>query len=229
MNYLIFRGVSTLDIGVFAAKMPAHAKPGMRYTEFQIQGRDGTVHTVDGYDAFDMTCQLTMIRGDVYTRDLINAWADGSGPLVSSDMPDRAWQASVLKPVEYERRVYDGFRCYDKAYVTFHCQPGMREAVPSVHTFESTGSILNPGSMVAHPTIVVTGKGNCVFAVGGNTITLNNVSAPVTLDCAAGYVYTPSGAAEMVGDFPVLPMGQSQVVLGSGVSKIEIQPNWRWL
>lgn len=228
MNYLIFRGVSTLDIGVFAAQMPAHAKPGVRYTEYQIQGRDGAVHTIEGYNPFDITCQLTMIRSDAYTRDLINAWADGSGLLITSDMPDRAWQASVFGPVKYTRRMY-GFTCYDLANVTFRCQPGMREAVPSIHTFESSGSIINPGSMESQPKIVVNGHNTCVFSVGGNTITLNNVADAVTLDCEAGYVYTPSGAAEMVGDFPVLPLGKSEVVLGSGVTKIEIQPNWRWL
>ena len=228
MSYLIFRGVSTLDIGVFAAKMPAHAKPRVRYTEWKIAGRDGTLKTEDGYDAFDVTCQLRMIRNDVYTRDLINAWADGDGLLVTSDMPDRAWQASVLGEVKYERDVH-GWQCYDVAKVTFRCQPGMREAVPSVYTFTQSGALLNPGTMTAKPKIVVTGSGNCSFIVGGNSITLNNVTSPVTLDCDAGYVYTEKGAAEMVGDFPVLPLGQSDVILGSGVSKIEIAPNWRWL
>ena len=228
MSYLIFRGVSTLDIGVLVAEMPAHAKPGVRYNEWQIAGRDGTLRTEEGYNAFNLTCRLTGFRNDAYVRDMINAWADGEGLLISSDMPDRAWKAAVLGEVKYTRRMY-GWRCYDLAQVTFRCQPGMREAVPSVHTFESTGTILNPGTMTARPQIVVTGSGTCVFSVGGNAITLDNVSAPVTLDCDAGYVYTEAGAAEMVGDFPVLPLGQSDVILGRGVTKIEIQPNWRWL
>lgn len=228
MNYLIFRGVSTQDIGVHMVKMPPHAKPSVRYTAYQVDGRDDELHKIHGYAPFDLTCQLTMIKDDAYTRDMINAWADGSGLLVTSDMPDRAWQASVLGDVKYERRMYD-YRFYDLARITFRCQPGMREAVPSMITFEQSGSIINPGSMIARPKMVIYGSGECVFSVGGNTITLHNVNDAVTLDCEAGYAYTPSGAAQMVGDFPVIPLGQSDVVLGTGTSKIEIQPNWRWL
>lgn len=228
MGHIIFRGVSTKDIGVLTAKMLPHKKPPVRHTEFVVQGRNGTMHSDEGYDAFNLPCTLTMFRANAYTRDLINAWADGTGKLITSDMPTRCWDASVLSEVTYTRREYGGL-FYDTAQVIFRCQPIMHEAVPSVNVYTKSGKIANLGNVKAYPRIVVTGSGTCVFSVAGQQVTLRDVSEPVTLDCGAGYVYTASGAVSMAGEFPVLPLGESDIVITSGVTQLEITPNWGWL
>ena len=230
MGYVSFRGVSTETLGVWIAKggMPPHMKAKTRATEYEIPGRNGAVHVIDGYSPFDLPVTLQMLRNDARTRQVINAWADGSGVLFSSDDPDRVWEATVLRGVEYKRAEYGG-KYYDTAKVIFRCQPFMRERVPEVVTLTAAGTLRNKGNVEALPEIVLYGNGDCTLTVGSETITLEGVSGSVTIDSVAGYVYSPSGAVAMKGEFPVLGLGDTAVSFSGGVQQVQITPRWGWI
>lgn len=228
MGYLIFRGVSTDAMGILVQDMPSHKKPPVRHTEYVVQGKNGTMHTFEGYDAFDMSCTLSLFRANADARDVVNAWADGTGDLISSDNTAKCWKASVLRVADYGRREYGG-KFYDTVKVTFRCQPIMRESVPETYTVKANSILTNKGDVEAFPTIVVKGSGTCTFSVAGQEITLENVSKAVTIDCDAGYVYTTDGAVTMKGEFTRIPLGTSSVEIKSGVTELQITPNWGWL
>lgn len=230
MSYVVFRGVSTADLGVYLARggMPEHKKPPQRHTEYEVPGRNGAVHVMDGYGPFDLKVVLQMIQDTPAIRNVINAWADGTGDLYSSDNPALVWKASVLKEVRYGRQVYGG-QVYDTATVTFRCQPFMRERTPTVVTLTKAGVLSNIGNVEALPKIVVKGSGDCRIIIGGQVIDLEDVSRDVTIDSETGYVYTSSGAVSMTGDFPVLGLGDTEVSFNSAVTSLVITPNWGWL
>ena len=284
MGYVSFRGVSTQNLNnVYVQLMPSHKKAGKRMTEYRVKGRDGVLHTDEGFDNFDITIRLVMINAPAQTRQIINAWADGTGKLISSDDLSRCWRATVSDEIEYNRveaatiappaflttkpyyindyvtyagMVYkfkanhaagnwnasqvdpqpwkiDGL--YDTAEITFDCQPHMYESVESSVVFTQGGSITNPGTDVSLPLIKVEGSGTCDFRIGTTEeyyIIIYDVESgvPVYIDCETGYVYTASGAKEMVGNFPLLKMGENPVVFGqNGLTKLTITPRWRWV
>lgn len=230
MGYVSFRGVSTEALGVCIAKggMPPHMKAKTRAAEYEIPGRNGAVHVVDGYSPFDLPVTLQLMRNDAHTRQLINAWADGTGELFSSDDTQRVWQATVLHAVEYKRAEYGGL-FYDTARVVFRCQPFMRERVPEVVTLTKAGTLKNKGNVEALPEIVVYGSGDCTVTIGGEKITLTGVDGSVTIDSETGYVYSAAGAVAMEGEFPVLGLGETAVSFGGGVTKVQITPRWGWV
>lgn len=228
MNWISFRGVRTDDLGLLIAQMPNPFKAEQRMTEYEIPGRDGAVHIADGYRPFDLTVTLTMLRQDARMRQTINAWADGTGQLVTSDQPDLYYTATVQKAVTYERRAYNG-AYYDTARVVFRCQPIMHETNPRKYTFTGSGRLINIGTVKALPTVTITGSGDCSLMIGVQEITLHNVDMPVTIDCGAGYVHTATGGAEMEGEFFEIPLGLSPVTLGGGTQRVVIEPNWGWL
>ena len=142
-----------------------------------------------------------------------------------------AWNANDADEANY---IVNGL--FDLADITFTCEPCMVEAVDSVYEFTSSSDITNPGSASAFPMIKVEGSGDCTFSVAGEEITLESVvsGVPVYLDCSAGYVYTASGAREMTGNFPEIPIATPSaptcaVVVGTGVTKLTITPHWRWV
>lgn len=230
MGYVSFRGVSTEALGVWIAKggMPPHMKAKMRATEYEIPGRNGAVHVIDGYSPFDLPVTLQMMRNDAHTRQLINAWADGTGELFTSDDTQRVWEATVLRAVEYKRAEYDG-KFYDTATVVFRCQPIMRERVPEIVELTAPGTLHNIGNVESLPVIEVTGTGTCTVNIGGQTITLEDVSDTVVIDCEAGYVYTIQGAVTMKGEFPVIGLNDTPVSFGGGTTRVVITPNWGWI
>lgn len=231
MGYLIFRGVSTESLtNVYISQMPSHKKAAMRNTEYYVKGRDGALHVDEGYENFDITVSLVLINATATTRQTVNAWADGTGKLISSDDLTKAYNASVKDAIEWTRvQANTGF--YDTAAITFNCQPCMYEAVDTVLELTSSQSILNPGSAEAFPLIKVEGSGDVTFSINGDEISIDDMDSqtPVFIDCENGYVYTAEGATTMTGEIPVLPMGTSNVVIGTGITKLTITPHWRWV
>ena len=228
MNYISFRGVRTDSLGLYVARMPSHRKAKQRVTEYNIPGRNGAVSIFDGYGPFDIQAVVYMKDADASMRQVINAWADGTGELYTSDDISRAWTASVVKEVSYSRRMI-GDKFHDTATVTFHCQPIMYERGAQAISFVGSTILDNPGNVKAHPLIVVKGSGTCTLTIGTETITLEGVTDDVTIDSEAGYVYSAKGAVSMKGEFPVLPLGDTVVSSGGGVTKVTITPRWGWV
>lgn len=282
MGELLFRGVSTSSLsGVYVLDMPDHKKAAKRMTEYRVKGRDGVLHVDEGFDNFDITVRLILINTGADRRQIVNAWADGTGKLITSDNLTLAYKATVKEEIVWHRDVaaalipaflttkqyyvgdlviYSGSvykfttnhkgtwnsahaavqnflvkGVYDVAEITFDCQPFMFEAVDSEVVFTQGGTITNPGSAESYPLIKVEGSGTCDFRIGNTEeyyIIIYDVEAnvPVYIDCETGYVYTASGAKEMVGNIPLLTLGENPVVFGqNGLTKLTITPRWRWV
>lgn len=231
MGYLIFRGINTQSLdGVYVSKMPSHKKASQRFTEYYVKGRDGALHVNEGYANFTLTTVLVLINADVSARQIVNAWADGSGKLITSDDLTHAYNAIVEEEVEWLRvKANSGF--YDTATIKFNCQPFMVEAVDSQIELLQTGSVLNYGSAESFPLIQVEGSGNVSFEFAGYPIEIDGMTqgTPVYIDCATGYVYTLSGAATMRGEIPKFEMGTNNIVFGEGLTRLLITPHWRWV
>ena len=232
MNYISFRGVSTTTMtNVEVAQMPAHKKAAVRYTEYTIPGRDGSVHIDEGYAPFDLIDYLIIWGGGASERQIVNAWADGTGKLFTSDEPTLCWEASVLKGIEWTRDEHSDGVFFDTAKIIFTCQPFMRETADRTITVTSDQTIQNLGNTVARPLIKVYGSGDASFTIDGNEITIAAMQSahPVTIDAATGYVYTDAGATTMTGDIPVFKIGLVSIEIGTGVTKLEINPRWGWV
>ena len=231
MGYLIFKNVSTRQIpGIAISKMPSHKRAAMRYTEYYVKGRDGALHIDEGYSNIELQATIVLLDARAETRQMLNNWATGTGKLITSDDPSKAFKASVKREIKYTR-VPGNKGYFDTAVINFDCDPYMYEADESVIEYTATGTISNPGTAVAIPLIEVRGSGNVSFTVGGQQVTVKSMSSgvPAYLDCENGYVYAQSGAMEMIGEFPEIPMGQSQVVLGTNATKLTLTPHWRWI
>ena len=95
-------------------------------------------------------------------------------------------------------------------------------------TLTQSGSfVTNPGSVHAEPVITVYGTGAITLIVGMTITELESVSGSVTLDTPLMEAY--SEATSMSGDFPVLLPGQNAVSWTGNVTKVVVEPNWRWL
>lgn len=104
MGTLVFRGVSTASLGdVIVAQMPSHKKAKMRYTEYYVRGRDGAVHVDEGLANFPVVARISLLNAGAKARQVVNAWADGTGKLVTSDDPTLAYMATVKDEITWSR------------------------------------------------------------------------------------------------------------------------------
>lgn len=236
MSYIIFRGISTADLSnVKIAQMPNPKKASRRMTEYYINGRDGALHVDNGLADIELEGKLVLIAAEATARQIVNAWADGTGKLILSDQPGFAYRATVAQEIEWKRvpgNKINGTQTYfDTAKIIWTCEPYLYEAQETVITITSTGGIVNPGSATALPLIEVNGSGNVSFTINGEEIQIAGMEegTPVYIDCETGYVYTAEGAATITGGFPELEMGTNNITLGTGVDSLVITPHWRWV
>lgn len=104
MGYLTFRGVSTQSLpNVYVQMMPSHKKARKRMTEYYVKGRDGALHVDEGFENTTVTARLVLINAGAEARQIVNAWADGRGKLITSDDLSRAWMATVIEEVIWKR------------------------------------------------------------------------------------------------------------------------------
>ena len=101
MSYIKFRGVSTASLSnVAVSKMPSHRKAARRVTEYYVNGRDGALHVDNGLANFELEAVLVLLQGTAAARQIVNAWADGTGKLILSDQPGLAYRASVIQEIK---------------------------------------------------------------------------------------------------------------------------------
>ena len=99
-------------------------------------------------------------------------------------------------------------------------------------TITTSGTIVtNPGSVYSEPKITVTGSGDITLMVGTTIVELTGVTESIVIDSALQEAYkgTTLMNDHMIGDFPVLKPGANAISWTGTVTKIVIQPNWRFL
>ena len=104
MSDVWFRGVNLTSLGsVYVSRMPSHKKASMRFSEYYVKGRDGALHVDEGLANFDVSLRVVLLNADAKLRQTVNAWADGTGKLITSDDLTLAYNASVKQEINWTR------------------------------------------------------------------------------------------------------------------------------
>ena len=96
---------------------------------------------------------------------------------------------------------------------------------------QSGSFVTNPGNVHAEPVITVYGSGAITLMVGLTIIELEGISGNITLNSTLQEAYSgiTSMNSAMSGEFPVLLPGANAVSWTGNVSKVVIEPHWRYL
>ena len=91
--------------------------------------------------------------------------------------------------------------------------------------------INNPGSVYSEPVITVYGSGEITLMVGMVIVELDGITDSITLDAPLMEAYKDTTGMNgcMSGDFPTLLPGQNAISWTGNVTKVVVQPNWRYL
>ena len=103
--------------------------------------------------------------------------------------------------------------------------------MPEITLTTSGTFVTNPGSVFSEPIITVYGSGEITLMVDMCIVELNGITDSITLDTPLMEAYNGeiSMNGNMSGDFPSLAPGANAVSWTGNVTKVVIQPNWRYL
>lgn len=95
----------------------------------------------------------------------------------------------------------------------------------------SSGTVASHGNIYSLPRIKVFGVGKRTLTINGKAIVLDLQSEYLVIDSELKECFYGNVATNhlMTGDFPVFNIGNNQVTLGTGITKVEIEPRWRYL
>lgn len=238
-----FDGINSLDKGVYITGEAVYNAPERVVEMIEIPGKNGALAIDQGRFT---NIEVTYPAG-AYARsqeDFAEKIREIRNILASRYTYKRI--EDEYNPDEYRLGLYkSGLDVAAVAYhiagefkITFDCKPQrFLKSGEEPQTFTNSDSITNPTDFASRPLLVVTGAGT--ITVGTETFTIaagpQAASQIIYIDCESQEAWEEvEGAKQSRNDyiqnagetFPVLAGGANDIILGSGISKIEITPRW---
>ena len=241
-NSLTFDNINSLDKGVYITGFAVYNAPERIVDMISIPGRNGNLAIDQGH--FE-NIEVTYPAG-CFANDLIE-FAEKVGEFRNILASRYTYKRLTddYNPDEFRLGLYkSGLSVDSVSYnragefeITFDCKP-QRWLVSGeeTETFTTTGVIENPTDFPARPMLVVTGAGN--LTVGEKTLTIidgSGANQVIYIDCESMEAWEVVGQGKIsrndyiqnAGDaFPSLGGGENDIILGTGITKVEVTPRW---
>lgn len=231
-NKLTFNGKSTADFpfDIYVIENDGINKGKRKdkiFTSDYMTG--GIVRTSTAYDTVEKSYKLLIHGVSLSEINDVLVWLDGSGKLIAADNPDRYYEVLTTSAVRSRLGEVDEY----EIDVVFTCNPFSYNVVKDVKTFTSDGTLDNNSGLPMYPKLTVYGNftEESTLTIGKQVIRIKAIVEKITIECKQGEqnVYDKNGGllnSIMLGDFFEIPTGRSGVVLGSGITKVEIDCRW---
>ena len=230
-DWFEWNGVRCTQYGIHVSELPPPTIPSERATYTNVPGRPGSLTTLEGEDVYeDMVLTAQCFLSDPTKIPAIAAWLKGSGKVAFANRQGGFYHARVANQISFEKILRGN--PHRSFAVNFRCKPFWYQANVPVETLTaSTSTINNPGSVYSEPVITVYGTGDITLMVGTVIVELEGITGSITLDSELQETYsgTTSMNSAMSGEFPLLKPGMNAISWTGEVSKVEIQPRWRYL
>ena len=196
-----------------------------------MPGKPGSLTTLEGNDVYDdliLTAQCMI--PDPSSIHTIAPYLKGSGKIAFANRPGGFYFARIVNQIPFEKILRGN--PHRSFAVNFRCKPfWYAEAVQPITLTTSGTFVNNPGSVYSEPVITVYGSGEITLMVGMTIVELDGITDSITLDSPLMEAYKDMTSMNgcMSGDFPTLLPGSNVISWTGNVTKIVIQPNWRYL
>ena len=227
--WFTFKGVDSREMGVIVTAMPETVRAERRIESITVAGRNGSLHTDEGvYESYDRTMECALIKRA--KLDEVTAWLVGSGEMTFSTEPDKVYRVTIANKISIAQMM----RVFQKFQFILDTQPFKYNVNAAGDALELTAptTIRNSGTVYSEPLITVYGSGDVTLTINGADFPLYGVQESITIDSEMMEVFEGDinqngkyGGAE----FPRFEVGKNEIRWTGHVSKVKIQPRWRWL
>lgn len=227
--WFTFKGIDSREMGVIVTAMPETVRAERRIESIIVAGRNGSLHTDEGvYESYDRTMECALIKRA--RLDEITAWLVGGGEMTFSTEPDKVYRVTIANKISIAQMM----RVFQKFQVVMDTQPFKYSVNAAGDAVELTAptTIRNSGTVYSEPLITVYGSGDITLTINGADFPLYGVQKSITIDSEMMEVFkedTNQNGKYGGVEFPRFEVGKNEISWTGNVSKIKIQPRWRWL
>lgn len=223
--YVLFNGVTSLDLDLILYDIPVITSPTKRYNSYNVGGLDGElIEDEDTRSNAKVECVFSLLGP--YTRKKVRAikkWLDSSGELIISDDLSYYFKSIITDFGDLERNLLE----FGKFKVTFTVMP-YEFATDGMNWRKITDEFYNRYDK-SYPKYRIKGEGLCTLTVNGNSMSMN-IGQNIVLDTRIQEAYKLDGTSQnltVAGDFTKLALvpGVNEISITEGF-ELEIQTNW---
>lgn len=215
------------DFGLYIAKRPIIPTPKQRIETTQVDFRDGELTRKKGFFNISFSVEFNIMENENVKKKLryIKAWLISAEKFQLTD-DDVYYKVkhTIVDDIENDIENYGFFTAI------FVCDPFQYLITDSI-TITSGGVLTNAGTYKTLPKITVYGSGKIVLTINGSSITLTSISDYIVLDSELmdAYRLTTNLNSRMTGEFPIFQIGNNTISWTGTVTKIIIEPRWRYI
>lgn len=230
-DYFIYDGIDSRTFNAYVFDAGTDGAPAREYEELAIPNRNGAlllsgsrfpnqIHSYNAVIVEQAEANLTALRALLTSRNSYKRLTDSIHPNEFYKAIYRADFETEATPDRKKIRCLIEFERKPERWLT----SGER-----VTTLTRSGSISNPTQFEAKPLLRIYGRGT--VQIGNNAITITECDRYTDIDCEICEAYkgteSKNDLIEIQNiDFPVLNAGENNIVIGSGIGRVEITPRW---
>lgn len=227
---VIINNQNTKNLGFALVGRPSIASAEKKYETTEVEGRDGSLTRFLGYDDLKFSLNFNIL----FQSDIKQKLREIKGVLASADTlsfddsPNFYYKIKQAQISETESVI----KASGVFNVDFVAEPFEYQKTSSTAYTTKPISLTNQTTTTALPLIKITGTGTVVLSVNGTGITLTGLTSSIVLDSELQEAYTgltTNMNSNMNGNFPVLRTGNNTITWTGAVTKVEIDPKWRWI
>lgn len=230
MNAFILDGTinSRTDLGLRITEVPMIPVTERMIDSIEVDGREGDLTILKGWK--DVTFSFKAV---IWNSDVQTSWQMILPQILNAKTITFSNDASVFYKIKHAKasgltQILSSMWEFE---VELTCSPFRYKTNVATINRTTSGTVNNPGNIYSLPKIKVYGTGTRTLTINGEPIVLNLMNGNLTLDCDLKECFYGDLAANqyMTGDFPEFQVGSNTVTLGTGITKVEIEPRWRYL
>ena len=231
-DWFEWNGERSTEHGIYVSEQPPITVPKERSKQTTIPSRPGSLTTLEGDDVYDdLTLTATCFIRDPALIPSIAGWLKGGGTVTFANRPGGFYQARISNQIPFEKILRGN--PHRSFAVNFRCSPPFWYMSNPAEVTISNGSavVVNPGSVFAEPIIHVYGSGDATLIVNDSFVELEGIEDGIILNSVIQEAYQGETLLneKMEGEFPVLKPGNNLVSWSGDITRVVIEPNWRYL
>ncbi|WP_321160893.1 distal tail protein Dit [Clostridium sporogenes] len=221
------------DFGIIISKRPSIPSPKRRVTYIEIPDKSSNFKFDEGTFE-DITilveCGVNLKANLADKIDEIKAWIinTGESDLIFSFQPDKKYIAQVVNMIDFKQVL----KHTSRFPIIFNCKPFKYSVEENIITITKNNStIYNKGTFQSEPVIKVYGSRDIKLKINEDEVTIKKVDGYVNIDSVLKDCYKDDALknGDMIGQFPILKVGENVVSFSGNVSKVEVRINEVWI
>lgn len=233
MGLIVYNGKSSKEYSILVEHPPGYEYPEKDLVITHVPGRNGDViYDTGSYQNVDRKYDVAVAaEKDSYevVANKLSEWLHSARTYARLE--------DSYEPEYYRMAIYKESNALDCIYrgggrttVLFNCKPQRFLKSGEVPVkFDERGYLFNPTGFASKPIIKFTATEPTSLYINGRTIQIKEACSDLVIDCDIQNCYSGTqykNSIVKMEAFPTLKSGENEISFLSGISNLEITPNW---